>query len=512
MQTTTEKNISFTRPEYTKLLPKWQLVRDCCLGEQDIKAAGDKYLPRPNPTDTTEQNKRRYEQYVARAVFVNATKHTLSGMTGTVMAVDPAIELPKVIEPLKDNADGSGVTLQQLSTKALEHVIKYGRAGLWVDYPAVDEATVQQQVAGEVRPFVLLVDNLDIINWRTSVINGVVKLSLVVIQEQYVKTDDGFERSYDDQWRVLYLDDAGFYCVDEWIRDVEAEKAASAGNAVPVRRYKLRSSQNLPHHFEPKDSAGNRLDYIPFVFIGADNNDSVPAQPPLYDLASLNIAHYRNSADYEEACYIVGQPTPYLSGLTEDWVKDVLKGRVELGSRAAIMLPENGTAGLIQANPNSMPKEAMESKEKQMVALGAKLVEQKQVQRTATEAGYDRANEVSVLAQIANNVSSAFQQALKYAANFLDVSLSDEIKFKLNTDFVFASSDATQIQAIVAAWQSNAITWEEMRRKLKRSNVAFEDDEQAKEKISEEMKQTQADIGLDNQNSVPDLNNQQPHQ
>jgi hypothetical protein len=63
---------------------------------------------------------------------------------------------------------------------------------------------------------------------------------------------------------------------------------------------------------QPKRGDGEAWNYIPFTFVGSVNNDETPDLPPLYDLAVLNVAHYRNSADYEESCYMVGQPTPYL--------------------------------------------------------------------------------------------------------------------------------------------------------------------------------------------------------
>ena len=93
--------------------------------------------------------------------------------------------------------------------------------------------------------------------------------------------------------------------------------------------------------------------------------------------------------------------------------------------------------GLIQASANSMPKEAMDTKERQMVALGAKLVEQKQVQRTATEAGLENASETSVLASAANNTAEAFRTALGWCMEF--VGTDGEIEFDLNTDFLFTS-------------------------------------------------------------------------
>src|SRR5690606_25812063 len=208
--------------------------------------------------------------------------------------------------------------------------------------------------------------------------------------------------------------------------------------------------------------------------------------PPLYDLAVLNIAHYRNSADYEESCFMAGQPTPFLAGLTKDWVEDVLKGGIYLGSRKAISLPQGGTAGLLQAQPNSLPFEAMQHKERQMVALGAKLVEQRQVQRTLGEARLEEASEVSILVSCTNNVAEAYRKCLAWAGMFAGV--TDGIEFELNTDFEIGRMTAQERAQLLAEWQGGGITFEEYRYNLKRANIAYLDDEEAKAAIQNDLR------------------------
>jgi hypothetical protein len=220
---------------------------------------------------------------------------------------------------------------------------------------------------------------------------------------------------------------------------------------------------------------------IPFEFIGATNNDSTVDDAPLYDLAELNIGHYRNSADYEEASFIVGQPTPWFSGLTEDWVENVFKGKIMLGSRAAVPLPENAQAGLLQVNANIMPMEAMKHKEAQMVALGARLVENRQVRRTLGEVKDSNAAETSILASCANNVSSAFTQALVWAGMFMGA--GGDVSFKLNTEFALTSMAAEERNALIADMQAGAISWTEVRTALRRAGVASSDDNAAKTEI-----------------------------
>lgn len=458
-------NVSYVRDEVVKMKPKWNMVRDCLAGQSAVKEGREKYLPRPNPSDTSVENRRRYDQYVDRAVFYNVVQRTHAGLVGQVFQTDPVIELSDVMDSVVDDVDGAGNSLPQQARRVLGNVLAYGRCALFVDYPKVEEAASRQDlIDGIVRPTIVLYDPWDVINWRTTTVGAKKMLSLVVIAERYVAEDDGFEAKFENQWRVLRLED-GVYKVELW-----------------------READGTYTEFDfyyPTDASGLNLREIPLTFVGAENNDVELDQPPLYDLATLNVAHYRNSADYEEACYICGQPTPYLAGLTKDWVEDVLKGIVHLGSRAAIPLPAGGSAGLIQASPNSMPKEAMDAKERQMVALGAKLVEQASVQRTATEARQEEASEASILTTSAENVATAYRMALGWCGQFIGV---DEVsEFDLNTDFDVGRMSAQERQQLVAEWQAGAITFEEVRFNLRRANVAYLDDEDAKDQLENEM-------------------------
>jgi len=207
----------------------------------------------------------------------------------------------------------------------------------------------------------------------------------------------------------------------------------------------------------------------------------------LYDLASLNVAHYRNSADYEESSFIVGQPTPVLTGLTEDWVEKVLKGTLTLGSRANIPLPVGAEASLLQCDPNSMPKEAMDQKEQQMAELGARLLREGASASTATAKIIDTSSESCTLAQIAENTSLAIEYSLEYAGEFLNVDATDA-EYRLNKDFDLTSMTADDQNAIIKQWQAAGIAFSEMRTALRRAGIVTLSDEDAKKQIDEDIK------------------------
>jgi len=472
-------NVAFVRKDLKALLPLYQLIRDAIDGEVKIKAGKTKYLPQPNAEDESDENIQRYKAYVERAVFYNVTARTLKGFVGQVFLRDPVIEVPTLLKIVEEDANGGGVNITQSSKKAVGYVLSHGRAGLFVDYPATEGVASRAQLeAGDIRPTLNLYAPWRVLNWRTTKRGAREILSLVVLSETYIQSDDGFEMKEAEQFRVLRLGKS---------KDNVQDNIDEGEDVYTVEVWRKEGGKfGISESYQPRDSSGALLKEIPFTFIGAENNDVDIDNPPLYDLASLNVAHYRNSADYEESCFIVGQPTPYFAGLTEEWVNKVMGGTVTLGSRGAVPLPEGGSAGLLQAEANTMPKEAMEHKERQMVALGAKLVEQATVQRTATEADLEATSENSTLSSSAKNVSAAYKWGLEWCAVFVGVPETG-IVFELNTEFDIANMTPQERAQVISEWQSGAITFGEMRENLRKAGVAKLDDAKAKTEIEAEL-------------------------
>ena len=470
-------DVTFKRSELTTMLARYGIIRDCV--QQTVKARGELYLPKPNPTDKTGENAARYTAYLERAVFYGVTGRTLGGMVGQVYARDPEITVPALLKAVVADATGSGLSLLQLSKDAMRDVIGLGREGIFVDYPKTAGATTRKQLLdGEVRPTFTIYAPENIINWRTTRRGAKTVLSMIVLLE-IVEVEGAFSVDKLEQYRVLRLAD-GLYVQEVW-RLMDVPRAPSG--TLPSAGTTAAKAWQIVDRSMPVDSKGFPFTELPFSFIGAINNDATIDEPPLYDLSELNVSHYRNSADYEEASFIVGQPTPWFSGLTQEWVEEVFKGPILLGSRAAIPLPENSQAGLLQVSPNIMPLEAMKHKEAQMVALGARLVENRAVRRTLGEVKDSNAAETSILASCANNVSAAFTAALVWAGRFVGAA-AEGISFKLNTEFALTTMAADERNALIADMQAGAVSWTEVRTALRRAGVATADDEKAKAEIT----------------------------
>lgn len=481
-------NYDYIRPELVAMLPVYRMCEDCYRGSEAVKRTHNyslsgshgngggvgygfsPYLPDPSPTSENDTVRaKRYEQYLQRAVFYNVTRRTVTAMVGAVFARYPTFDLTG-IEYLENDVSGSGISLAQQAKDAMTEVMLKGRVGLLADMPVNTEGVskADMMVKG-IRPAIKIYKAESIINWRTCQIGAHACLSLVVLSESYIKEDDGYKAELGEQLLILRLNDDG-YAESEIVRKADNSGWVSQG-INPIT-----------------DNNGKQLDYIPFFFAGGDNNDADVDDVPIYDIAHLNIAHYRASADYEEMAFISSQPTLVISGLTQEWVDGNMTDGVGVGSRSGILLPVGGDAKLIQAESSSVLAESMRHKEQLMVTLGAKLIEPQSSgqAKTATQAAADQASETSTLSNIANNVSDSYTEALKACADFAGVA-RDKIVFVLNTNFSFNKLSPQERAQLMAEYQAGVITWAEMREQLVENETAMvESPEEAKQIIEQE--------------------------
>ncbi|AMW36123.1 portal protein [Xanthomonas phage XAJ2] len=459
--------VEFVRPELEAMFADYDLIEHCLEGSRCVKDKGSIYLPMPEPLNKEPSNLQRYEDYKTRAVFYNVTQRTALGLLGQIFKRAPEVKTPTTLEQVVTDSDGSGISLTQLSRDASWLVLGWGRAGVFVDYPNSPQVATRQDLQkGNVRPTINVYSAKNVINWRTRVVGSKTILSLVVLRETYNDETDEFETKIGVQYRVLKLNESNQYSVQLW--------RASSVEGSDFAKYQ--------DEYFPVGGSGQLLDAIPFTFIGSKNNEPSIDPSPLLDLANVNIAHYRNSADYEEMVFLVGQPMLVVSGLDSEWYKEILGGEIPFGSRSGLALPKDASADLLQVEDNSAAFEAMEHKERQMVALGAKIVQEQSVQRTATEAGNETAAEETTLVAIANNVSTAVKWALEWCAVFLNTS-EKNIEYKLNTDFELARMSGDDVAKVIKSWQDGAISWTEMRSIIRNAGRTTLPDEEAKAEI-----------------------------
>jgi len=277
------------------------------------------------------------------------------------------------------------------------------------------------------------------------------------------------------QRRVLRLVE-GVYTVEIWRKSEKAE-----------------DEWYMHDSYAPKDGKGNHWDVIPFQFVGAENNDISIDAPPLSDMAEINIAHYRNSADYEDSVYFTGQPQAWASGIDEDFLAILKKEKVYVGSRTLFPVPSGEQFGFAQTQPNQSAKEAMDSKESQMAAIGARIISKGSAVKTATEAQNDNEAEHSVLSLAVSNVSEAYVKCLAWVQRFNNS--EGDYTFEINKDFTKFTVDAQLLNGFTSL--INTGKWPESDFWTVMRKYQLIDADKTDEEIKGELESSENGLGLD---------------
>jgi hypothetical protein len=436
--------VSTVHASYSAHAPLWAAVRDCIAGQSAVKAKGPTYLPIPDP-DNNDRNSPRYQAYLQRALFMNVVGRTLNTLVGAAFRKEPEVELPTGIEYIREDADNSNNSLIQLARSVVSNVASVGRHGLLVDYPAAPEGMSREDVIGMgLRPVITEYAAESIINWHLS--GGM--LDLVVLQEISETTEDGLDYTSEVRYRVLRLVDGAY--VQELYDD----------------------GGTLIETMEPRKADGSRWDVIPFVVPGSVNNDAGIDPVTLYDLAAVNIAHYRNSADAEENVFLSGQAMLHIDTGTmsaQEW-QTLNPNGVQVGARRGIVTNGGGSAAMLQPQASGIIREAMQDKEKQMLMIGARLITEGGANQTAEAVRANMAAETSVLETIVRNCGEALELCLRWVCEFAGANV-DDVTVSMNTEFFSTTVDPQMLAQMMGLESIGIISREVILSYLRRTGV-----------------------------------------
>jgi hypothetical protein len=407
--------VDSTHLDYDANVSAWLRARDVLAGEDSVKQAGERYLPRLD-----SQTDEEYKAYRARAAFFNATARTADGFLGLIFRREPTFKVPETNSALGramaefvDDADMLGTTLAAYAKNVTNEVIGVGRAGTLIDW----EDEVEQ------RAFAVLYEAEQIINWRTERVNGRNVLTLLVVEI----------------WR--------------------REKMANGKSQMAKKAKWVKIESRIPKRL------GKPLPLIPFVFHGPRHSRPEIDKLPLADIITVNLDHYRLDADYKHGLHFTALPTAWVSGFDKS-------ATLRIGASTAWVSETAGaTAGFLEFTGQGLTtfERAMDRDERLMAVLGTRMLEaQKRVGETAETIQLRQSGETSVLNTISLSVSDSLTQVLRWVywwnstEDSPDAITEAQVLAQLNTDFSDKGMASDELTAIVAAWQAGAISRETM--------------------------------------------------
>jgi hypothetical protein len=417
-------------PEIARKIPRWSKDRDFVDGEDAVKAKGLTYLPLANPQD----DETAYRAHLERTRFFPAASKTQQGWSGLIFRKRSQLNTSSQrIQTLAGMISPSGETLDELAEWIVRETLITNFTGLLVDHPS------REGFQG------LSAANADELGYRPFV-SGYTAESILEITPGLVGNKRQIVRvrlleNNGNRVRELMLNQ-GVYQYRLW------DKSDDTAIAGPVQTPLV---------------AGKPLAEIPFVLVST--SDKLTPQPSLLQhVVDLNLQHYRVSGLMTSVLYFLSAPIPTVCGLkaAEDDEGEIQPIDLTVAPGAAWIFPESDT--VVQylefkgQGAATIENQLKELKDELRIAGHSILAPDKPAPEAPETQMIYRAAETAILAGFARGVSKKLEKALKWFARWADPAAERDLAFALNQDFVPQGMDATEVSALLGAWQAGAIS------------------------------------------------------
>ena len=428
---------------YNYYWKQWTKVRDVIDGgTEKLKDKSVTYLPK-----LPGQTQYDYDAYLQRAQFINFSSRTFTAFVGQIFRKDPVITNFNHTDFLED-IDLCGTNVDYYTRDILAELLKVNRVGILVDYSEEMK-----------RPYLTTYKAENIINWRTERINGINQLSLVVLKGVILRPDpeDEYEEKEVVTYRKLFFED-GLYKVQDY-----EEKKTDQG-----------TQHILVSESEPLINNA-RFDFIPFYILTDSGLSDELKRSPLLDIVNVNLGHYINSADYENALHFTGSSTI----ITRGW------GDTPFPVGGAANFPIEGGAEFLTRQGDDALEKGMRHKEEQMAILGSTILSGRgKYIQSAESARISSSGEFATLANMSRALSASLTYVFKLVSDWYGDSNFKDVSVQFNTDFEVDGMDSQQLIAYMGAVQSGMLSEKAFFYTLQQKEVypdgwTFEDEKQA---------------------------------
>lgn len=454
----------FVHPDYKYYKPDWDLIRDLIAGERRMKELGANYLPPLGKDSGTT-----YQAYLERAVYVNMVARTLNGQMGSVFRRPIKIKgLGPNQRDLMNNITVEGYSLNAYAKMVFGEVAAIGRVGLLMD----------RAEDGQTAPYFTMYLAENILSWKEEMRNGRRQLTYVLLREiienpRINDTGNFFQPpvtpDQDNQlfarYRVLRLTPEGEYIQELYETNDLEQSTINNLPSVPVAPTRtIKPTRN-----------GQALDYIPMVILGAQGVGSHIQKSPMFDIATLNLAHYRTSAQLEHGRFFTALPVYYVSKAPGQDEAEYVIGpsvvwEVAQGEKPGI-LEYFGTG--LTALSNSLVE-----KEEAIAQLGGRIMGIRAAATSEAESIFKlkQANEMATLIDMTESISDALTTMCSwYFAWENRERLAESVRIELNQDFKALMWGARELRALALLYQEGILPLNEVYRVLQEAELIDDD-------------------------------------
>jgi hypothetical protein len=297
------------------------------------------------------------------------------------------------------------------------------------------------------RPYLCFVKAEYLISWKVEIIDGQPVLTQARIVESVEVADGEFGTKKVPQVRVLYR--GRFELWQELTEGKDKGKWAKVGGGATI------------------GGDGKALSYIPLAPVYINRTGFMQAEPPLEDLADLNVAHWQMQSDLRNINHVACVPILVMTGWGED-------DKIEIGASSAIRTA-NPDASVSYCEHTgtaiTTSKDLIKEIEFQLQTQGLQLMVPQPGGKTATGEVHDDEKENSPLAMMARSLEDALEAGLGFMADFAGIGKDKGGSLVVNKDFGLSAVATANAPQIIASYNAGLIDRETAITELQRLEV-----------------------------------------
>lgn len=419
---------------YNEMALKWPIINALLGGTQAMRDAGEVWLPM-EPKEKVD----KYDLRLGRSFLFGAYKNTVRRLTAKpfskALTFDP--ESSGKMEGFEKDVDQQGTSATQFAKEFFEHCLNYGVSHILVDFPTMADVETHADELG-VRPLWTHVKASQLIGWKSvKGKSGGPVLTEIRIKGSEIREKDSFQDERVNVIRVIRR--------DEW------ETWVSDGGA-----------------FTKESEGKNTIGEISLITCYLDRTGFLTADPPMEDLAWLNVRHWQSSSDQTNILRFARCGILHAKGFRKEEANDIVVGPNALVKSQDI----NSELLIVEYKGNAIEAGERDIKllETRMELLGMQPEVARSSMSTATGKMLDENRVETEIQAWIRAIETALENAWSLSERWLGQEPS-ETSVDIFSDFSLSMKSAQDIAALVQARLAGEISRETFLREMRRRGV-----------------------------------------
>ncbi|CAI1684475.1 DUF4055 domain-containing protein [Serratia fonticola] len=414
-------DISTPLKAYNAMVADWDLVDALMGGTKTMRLAGESLLPRwPNEDD------KAYSCRLSVATLLPAFKETIINHVGRVFS-EPSVlsdDTPEQIQEYASDFDMAGNQLDVWAQRFFALGERYGLIHALVDYPkTVGVKTKADEKASGARPYAVIISPRQVIGWKSQKSGGAEVLTELRIREVISEEEGEFGAKEITQIRLLRIGSCAIYRLKD----------------------NGKGEQTWSVHEEWVTTA-RRINLVTFY---TNRTGFMTAEPPMLDLAHLNVKHWQSQSDQDTILHVARVPILSVYGLADGQ-------ELTLGASSAMQFTDRSKQGVEYTEHSGASigagQESLDDLVEQMRMAGAKLLrKENQSTKSVDQVGQESLQEDSPLFAMSSALEDSLDNILQFMADWLSLPRGGNIDVRTELETagnVFSPQSALAIQAL----------------------------------------------------------------